>query len=463
MKRAVAKLLSVSLLLAGMEASTQAAAAPEPPLAVSERGEILRALPDIGATTEDEALWAALLEHAATELGQRIRPAEIDRLWSVQPPQRDVAAEIAAARAEGRLVAWLDQLSPPWPQYVRLLAARGRYAALVAQGGWPVTLSGPASREGDSAADVVLLRARLATEGYLLSTETLDRRFDADLAAALRRFQHNHDLEADAVLGPETRAALNVSASERLAQIEANLERWRWLPRNLPPDRIEVDIAAADATLFRAGSPVLRMRTVVGDARHRTPMFVSRVEAVIFNPPWNVPTSIARTEILPRLRRDPGYLARNNFTYSAGRLVQRPGPDSALGVLKFDLPSPFGVYLHDTPAKAAFALRNRALSHGCMRLEKPRELATALLQPQGGSSAGVEAAIAARRTTRVAIRRPVPLYVLYWTAVVDDAGEAMFRRDVYGWDGKLAAALEAVTVAPAADPPASTDCADLPG
>lgn len=161
----------------------------------------------------------------------------------------------------------------------------------------------------------------------------------------------------------------------------------------------------------------------------------------MFNPPWNVPAEIASKEILPKEARDPGYLARNDFVQIDGRLQQLPGPKNALGVVKFDLPSPFGVYLHDTPAKALFDRSRRALSHGCMRLEKPQALAEALLGPQGWSSDSVVQAVAAGRTQTTALRTPLPLYVVYWTADLSPEGRVRFRPDVYGWDKELLAAL----------------------
>jgi len=224
-------------------------------------------------------------------------------------------------------------------------------------------------------------------------------------------------------------------------QIDANLERWRWLPHDLPDDRLELDTGAAEATLYVAGRPALQMRAIVGDPSHKTPMFASRVDAVVFNPPWNVPDSIARKEILPKAARDPGYLSRNGFVRTTQGLQQRPGPGNALGQVKFDLRSPFGVYLHDTPGRASFARRARTLSHGCMRLEQPRELAERLLAVQGWARARIDQAIAAGSTQRVSLRNPMPLFVVYRTASVDQDGWATFRRDRYGWDHKLLAAL----------------------
>ncbi|HEY2358712.1 MAG TPA: L,D-transpeptidase family protein, partial [Phenylobacterium sp.] len=264
--------------------------------------------------------------------------------------------------------------------------------------------------------------------------------FDAALEQALMDFQRHHELQADGVVGRGTLAALNVTAEDRLAQLDANLERWRWLPA-LPAERIEVDVAAANAILYDDDAPRLAMRVVVGDAQHKTPMFSSRLDALVFNPPWNVPSSIAAKELLPHERADPGYLARNDFVVVGGALQQRPGPRNALGRVKFDFPSPFGVYLHDTPSRAAFARPGRWLSHGCIRLEKPRELAAAVLGPQGWGPDRIDAVIEAGETTRVQLSNTVPLYVLYWTVVLAEDGRPAFRPDPYAWDAKLMKAI----------------------
>lgn len=449
--------------LAGFGGSAEAQPAP-PPLSPTDRQAMVEALRDTEAALapegDDAALRAAVIRYAARELGQRIRPSAIDRMWAVQPPHRDVAAELAAAQAGGRLPQWLQSLSPNYRQYRALRAAERRYEAMVKAGGWPVLTGKHKLQEGDRDPEVEVLRARLAAEGYGQSTGVQLDRFDAAVKAALVAFQTRHGIAADGVLGPETRATLNVSAETRLDQIRANLERWRWMPRALPGDRLMVDIAGQRAALFHAGQPILRMKVVVGDPKHHTPMFISKLDAVVFNPPWLVPSSIASKEIWPKARRDPGYLKRGGFVVSGGRLIQQPGPKNSLGQLKFDLPSPFGVYLHDTPVKSAFTKTRRALSHGCMRLEKPRELAGVLLARQGWTEEMVAEAIAAGATRRVDLKATVPLYVSYWTVVADAAGETYFRPDVYGWDRKLTAALGPDPERRAALPRLSTDCAE---
>jgi murein L,D-transpeptidase YcbB/YkuD len=305
------------------------------------------------------------------------------------------------------------------------------------------------------------LRTRLAAEGYDAPAGHDPQVFDARLAAALADFQAHHGLAAGGSLNADTRAALDVPAADRLDQIEANLERWRWLPRQLPADRVEVDIAAATARLIQDGAETLAMKTVVGDPKHHTPSFASHLDSVVFNPPWNVPASIAQKEILPKAAKDPGYLAREDFVWVEGRLQQRAGPKSALGKVKFDLPSDFGVYLHDTPARSGFARRVRALSHGCMRLEKPRELAAALLAPQGWTPERVDSAIDGGKTATFRIAAKTPLFVLYWTAVADADGRVDFRPDVYGWDQELADALAERRRAEAAKHPDQAESGDL--
>ncbi len=451
--------LAVALVFGGL-----AAAAPAGAFSDLERRLIVQALQrtadGAGAPTtavDDATLQAMILRQARIETGQRLRPIDVDPLWALQPPVRDLAAEFAAARAEGRLEAWLRALAPADPRYAALLAARPRYAKLVADGGWTALPPGPVLKAGDTHPSVPALRQRLAAEGYAAPAATPEEVFDAPLSAVVERFQTLHGLEIDGVVGPETRRALDITAAARLAQIDANLERYRWSPAVLPADRVEVDTGLAEATLFERGAPVLTMRVVVGDLKHKTPMFASQLEAVVVNPPWNVPSSIATAEILPKAARDKGYLARNGFRFVDGRLQQRPGPGNSLGRLKFDLPSPFGVYLHDTPGKSAFARRVRALSHGCMRLEKPRELAVALLGPQGWTLPQIDAAIAQMTTRRIGLDKPVPLFVVHRTAFVDADGLHL-RPDVYGWDAALTRALAGRTYADAA--PGATECAE---
>lgn len=415
------------------------------------------------ASFDDKTLAATVLRYAHTELGQRVRPSRVDPIWAIEPAPYDVASEFEAALTSGRLNEWLENLRVPHTGYRQLAAERCRYLSIIAAGGWRELAQGPPLKEGVESPLSGQLRDRLAQEGYVLASSNTPNRFDEELVRALKLFQQRHGLLVDGALGRQTRDALNVSAEARTGQIEANLERWRWLPHSLPSRRIEVDVAGAEATLFDGGAPTLHMRVVVGDPRHKTPMFATQVEAVVFNPPWNVPSSIARQEILPRAARDPAYLARNGFDNRDGRLIQRPGPANALGRLKFDFPSPFGVYLHDTPSRAAFTRSLRALSHGCVRLEKPRELAQALLAAQGWTLATIDAAIEAGTTRRIAVQVPIPLYLIYRTAFIDAAGDLNFRPDIYAWDAKLLSALAPVAAGSTGEARLESECSATVG
>lgn len=442
------------------------------PLTVSQRAailEVLRQAPEPSAAlagpVASDDLVAELLIHARREGGRINTPAQINPLWALTPALRDMSVEWANAQAQGAVEAWIAGLSPADPRYGRLVAARRDYAARVAAGGWSSLGDAAVLRPGDQGAGVSALRERLEAEGFAAPAASEAKAiYDDSLEAAVRRFQTLRGLDVDGVVGPATYRALNVSAQARLDQIDANLERWRWLPRPLPANRIEADVGAARAALFVDGVRVLDMRIIVGAPSTKTPMFASRIETVVLNPPWNVPTSIAQGEILPRAARDPGYLARNNFTYRDGRLQQQPGPTNSLGQVKFDMPSPFGVYLHDTPGRAAFARPVRTLSHGCMRLEKPRELATLLLASQGWTRETVDAAIAQGQTRRVDLAAPVPVLVLYNTALVDEDGLHLLA-DPYGWDAQLTAALQSQAYAQLGRgmAPLESECASAAG
>jgi murein L,D-transpeptidase YcbB/YkuD len=222
-----------------------------------------------------------------------------------------------------------------------------------------------------------------------------------------------------------------------LRAAEANLERQRWLPRRLPPERVWVNVADQRLVLYRADRPVFSTRVIVGAEtdRSQSPEFRTAIEAFFFNPPWIIPSDIVAEELLPRIARDPTYLARNNMVMLPnGEVEQRAGPQSALGLILFDMPNRFDVYLHDTPGKHLFASDNRRISHGCIRVEKPLELAALLMREP---IERIRQAIAEGGTTRVLLPMPVPVFVVYQTALLDDAGRLEFRPDFYNRDGEL--------------------------
>jgi len=227
------------------------------------------------------------------------------------------------------------------------------------------------------------------------------------------------------------------TAPTRLREIAVNLERERWLPRRLPADRVWVNVADQRVVMYRNDRPVFSTRVIIGqtDRRNQTPEFQASIDAIWFNPPWTVPDDISTNEILPKTRNDPNYLAKHNLVMLPnGALQQRAGAYSALGHLMFDMNNRFDVYLHDTPSKDLFLRDNRRISHGCIRVEKLRELAALVTQQPIDA---IDQAIATGNTVRSALPKPVPVFVVYETAFADADGKVQFRADVYGRDAEI--------------------------
>ncbi|CAN5237354.1 murein L,D-transpeptidase [soil metagenome] len=413
-------------------------------LAADDLAQGLRLAPPAAtAPLEGDALVRAALDHGRAVHAGRLATADFDHDWGLRPPPFDPLPGFAEAVRRDRLAAWIAALPPPYAGYDGLVQGLARYRVIAAAGGWPVLDAGPDMTLGASGPRVLALRQRLALEDT--DVVATGDQFDADLAAAVKRAQSRYGLNPAGVVSKQTLAALNVPANERVRQIMANLERWRWLPPTLPHDRIQVNIAAAVMTVFDGDVPVLSMRAVTGRPGHETPMLSSTINSIVINPPWNVPDSIAAKELWPKERKSPGYLKRNGFVVIGGtRLQQAAGTKSALGRYKFDFDNPYSVYLHDTPSRAKFDSFSRLASHGCVRLQKPAELAELMLRgdPKWPAEA-IAAAVATGKTQRVALTKPVQVYLLYWTAFASADGQMNFRGDPYGWDRTLAGKIEA--------------------
>lgn len=374
---------------------------------------------------------------AAAHLSQGVvDPQFVRPSWCAPPPRLDLAAILQSALDDGTIEETLAALAPRHAGYVRLRKVLADYRAVARDGGWNVVPNGGALRLGMDDPRVLDVRRRLGDS----STSTS---FDAGLDALVRQFQAHHGIAEDGVVGRETVREMNVSAGDRAAQIAVNMERWRWMPQDLGASYLLVNIAAFRLDVIEAERSVLSMKTIVGKDYTRTPFFAARIESVIVNPWWNVPDSIAAKELWPKQRIDRSYLEREHMVVTNGRIRQRPGPWNALGRLKFDMPNRYDVYLHDTPARSLFLQPFRAFSHGCIRLEKPLDLALFLLrdQPQWDEAA-LERAISAGRERTIRLNASRPVYVLYWTAWVGDDGQMQFVPDHYGRDAAIAAALQ---------------------
>ncbi|WP_420822127.1 L,D-transpeptidase family protein [Sphingomonas crusticola] len=393
------------------------------------------------APSGDDPLVTAILDYARAVHAGQLSAGDFLREWGLRPAPYDPRPSFADAVARNQIRAWAAALPPPYAGYDGLRRGLAAYRRIEADGGWARLAPGPDIGPGVQGARVLALRTRLAVEDKLLPAG--GSAFDADLLDAVRRAQRRYGLEPTGIVSTQTLAALNVPVAARVRQIVANMERWRWLPQDLARNRIQVNIAAAVLTLFDGDAPVTSMRAVTGRPGDETPMLQSTITSIVLNPPWNVPTSIATKELLPKEQAHPGYLKRNGFKVIAladggTRLQQQAGTKSALGRYKFDFDNPYSVYLHDTPTQATFSRYSRLASHGCVRLERPGELAVLLLKDAPDwSSDAIAAAVAKGDTVRARLQTPVAVYLLYWTAFAGANGQISFRGDPYGWDGML--------------------------
>jgi murein L,D-transpeptidase YcbB/YkuD len=416
----------------------------------------------------DLLLTDAFLTYGMHALSGRINPQTLQASWFIQPPEADLPAVLHSALATDHIAKALQSLLPSHPEYTKLRQTLAHYRAIARKGGWPLVPAGDKLLKGEHNARVAIVRARLRASGDLAPDVRPDAElFDDLLDRAVRRFQRRHGLQPDGIVGTATLSALNVPVEARVKQIAANLERWRWLPRSLGRRYVLVNIANFTLDVIEDDHPVLSMRIIVGKPYQHTPVFSALMTNLILNPSWYVPPSIAREEILPLLRRDPEYPAKQHLRVYRGqgtqwqelnprtinwsqvsathfpyRLRQEPGPKNPLGRIKFTFPNPFSIYLHDTSSPELFAQTVRTFSHGCIRIEKPIELAAYVLRGRArGSRDSIQAAIASGVEQTRALPQPLPIYLLYWTAWVDADGVVHFRPDVYDRDAPLGKAL----------------------
>lgn len=398
----------------------------------------------------------------------RINSVTIDAEWHALRNDFNPVPILDKALAGGDIKGALLSLLPEATEYWGLREALSVYREIADNGGWPTLPEGTKLIPGDRSSIVPLLRTRLIRSGDYTPCDLNDQDlYDTQLVDAVKRFQQRHGLLTDGVLGKGTLSALNISATDRVHQIEVNLERWRWLPRDLGEQYILVNIAAFHLYVVEHGMQVLDMKVVVGRPYRRTPVFSGLMTSLVLNPYWNVPRIIATEDYIPQMRNDPDYLSRlgikvyqgwgaevreidpqtinwrtaseKNFPY---HLRQEPGGLNALGRIKFMFPNPFDVYLHDTPTRELFHKESRPFSSGCIRLEHALELASYLLKGTAWETRGALLyALKQDKTRTIRLPRPYPVHLLYWTAWVDHTGKLNFRPDIYERDGLLGRAL----------------------
>jgi len=434
------------------------------------------------ASAPERALFDLGLSVAAARLIRTVHVGRVDPRtmqwgYTVVPKKIDVAVVVREVREGKGLGATLDELQPQVAHYVRARKTLAAYKAM-ARPGEPVTV--PALAKGQTKVEpgrtwdgVPQLTARLRALGDLAgaaaSATDTGNVYAPPLVQAVKRFQERHGLEADGVIGAGTLRALNVPLAQRVKQIELAMERMRWLPEldDRPNLFVNVPLFRMWATDPRGGEEPLRMNVVVGQSlNHQTPLFVEQLEYVIFRPYWNPPYGITVKEIVPKARRDPGYMARENLEIVAsgadnapaleptpenlskvvaGKLSirQKPGEKNSLGLAKFIFPNAEAIYMHGTPAQQLFSRARRDFSHGCIRLEDPARLGEWVLRDQPEwTRARINAAMKGDRPTRVNLRQPITVVLFYDTVHVNSESEVFFAEDIYGHDRTLGAALE---------------------
>jgi murein L,D-transpeptidase YcbB/YkuD len=431
-----------------------------PALAASNSDSQTRAQADLLATDA----FFLLLYHLYFG---KVDPKSLDPNWNFDPRpvgERQGIAFVLEALTKGQQREAVARVRPQHWWYSRARAALAEYRGLAARGGWAAIPAGPVLKPGTKGARVVALRRRLAATGELSGDRLDSDTFDEAVAEAVKKFQTRHHLSPDGIAAVGTLAELNVPLDARIRQIRVNLERGRWALNEITDaDFVLVDVAGFEVSYMRKGEAAWKARIQVGKAYSQTPIFKSKIDNVVFNPTWTVPPGIARKEMLPALKKDPRYLEKKGLDLLDGNgrkvdpagihwasqgsfpyTVRQPaGPDNALGRVKILFPNPYFVYLHDTPSKSLFEKEDRAFSHGCMRVERPLELAELVLNdPQTWNARSIGEVIEAGETRTVRLKQTVPVLIMYWTIDLSTEGRTGFKRDPYGRDARVARAID---------------------
>ena len=428
----------------------------------------------LDAAVLDLFLTQAFFAYATHLVEGQVDPALAHVDWRARRRKVDLARLLPPAVEGESLGTLLGELVPPHPEYRQLMGALARQREIAARGGWPVIPDGETLRPGDIDPRLPVVRARLLATGELPQPISYERNaFGMTTLMAVRQFQERHGLEPDGVIGPRTLKELNLTAEDRVRQIELNMERWRWMPRDLGRRHIRINIADFSLKVVEDGQTVLEMPVIVGTPYRRTPVFSSQMSYLEFAPTWTVPATILREDKLPAIRKNPAFLTKNHFRVIRrtgqeinseelaainwhalqperfpGDLRMDPGPWNPLGRVKFMFPNPYNVYLHDTNERWLFDRTVRTFSSGCIRIGKPVELARYLLQDQPKwDEERLQNALGRTAPMQVSIN-PTPTHIQYWTTWVAADGSTQFRTDLYLRDLDLEVALSYPVASP---------------
>lgn len=331
-------------------------------------------------------------------------------------------------------------------QYYRLREALKKYRQIEKNGDWKTIQMDPnlkSLKPGDTSQTITQIRDWLFLAGDI-RRNSKSNLYDPELLSGIMKFKNRHANSPDPIITAKHIAQMNVPINERIKTIMVNMERCRWISTDISKAKefIVINIPSYNLTFFRKGKPVFFSKVVVGKTLHKTAVFSADMKYIVFSPYWNVPKSILRKEILPALAKNPNYLAKHNMEWKGNELRQRPGPDNALGLVKFMFPNSNNMYLHDTPAKSLFQEEKRAFSHGCIRIEKPTELANLILEnDKNWTPEKIKAAMNSGVESWYTLKNKIPVYIGYFTAWADNGGAIHFYEDVYGRDERLSKML----------------------
>ena len=385
----------------------------------------------------DDALTKAALAYGKALSQGATDPTKLFDVYTVPRPQVDLGRGLAAALQAGDVGKWLAGLAPQDENYARLSKA---YLATPKWEQTPASAipdTGKPIKPGEADPRVPAIAHQLAAFDYLDKAAAQGDRLTPAMILAIKKMQADYGIKPDGMIGSAALGILNLSDADRARAIAVNMERLRWLDRNAPTTRIDVNLAAARLSYWRDGKLVDSRKVVVGEPDKETPQLGSPIFRLVANPTWTVPRSVEKKEMAGK---GAGYLRANNLAWKNGWLVQQSGPKNSLGLVKFDMSNDHAIYLHDTPAKQLFAEIQRQRSHGCVRVEDALGFAELLAKDEGVTDQW-HAARATGKETFVKLPKEIPVRLLYQTVLFDDAGEPVIRADPYGWNDRVAVAL----------------------
>lgn len=438
---------------------------------ISERVQLLREKrrgPDLELCTDLEMLCTdAFLLLGSHFLSGKVDPITIDSQWLANRRGADMSVILESAVAKSDVSEVLYALLPKMHEYQWLKQNLRVYRQIQQHGGWAEVRPEDAFKLNQQDDRIVTIRERLAVQDDLVLGELTNPVYDQSLVDAIKRFQKRMGFEPTGLLSEQTLNEMMLPVEERIKQIVVNMERWRWLPQQLGNRYLFINVANFELEYIRNESVLFSSRVIVGKSYRKTPVFSDQITYLVFNPYWHVPNNIAIHDLLPEIKKNVQYLKEKGIRVFRGwgsdaaeieatgidwgqirpdsfpyHFIQDPGPQNALGLVKFMFPNPFNVYLHDTPSRSLFEKTERTFSSGCIRVEHALELASFLLREDGSKSESIGRIIQSGMENTVYLNSPVPIHLLYWTAWVDPDGVLQFRRDIYGRDSKLYLALK---------------------